>query len=234
MSISTKDVNVGSGKPRKNIEPGDRYVKINSIVIEKPKWQTADPNERFIYFNVETEPVGGDFEGFFFDKDHPELGRHAGQVAKVSVSKYTFKDYESPDGVQIKMVDKVVQFLAGFCKELDIMDWWLSIDGKFDTVEDIIFALNEHKPFKDKYVYMCIAGKEWQNGEYINYNLYLPRYSRAAGSPYSMNEDNVIKFNVTDHIDKLKKDEPVSSFSAAGATSETPGASTGSKFSMED
>jgi len=240
MALSTANVTVGSGKLRKNIEPGNRYVKINNITMEKPKWQGAHESERFIYLDVETEPIDGDFEGFYRDPNNPELGRYSGQIGKVASSKYTYKDYETQDGTFLNMTDQVMKFLAGFCKELDITDWWLSIDGKFDTLEDIVFALNEHKPFKDKYIHMCVAGKEWEKDGYINHNLYLPKYNRTAGPAFSMDEELVCKFTITDHIDKLKNkkaEQTVSSFGGvtpAADQSAPSAAGSPTPFSMKD
>jgi len=77
-------------------------------------------------------------------------------------------------------------------------------------------AFNSDKPFKDKFVKMCVAGREYMNkAGYMNYDLYLPRAGRGQSSIESTDRElsKLIAFDSEAHIKKAKT-ESVSSFSA--------------------
>ena len=78
-------------------------------------------------------------------------------------------------------------------------------------------AFNADKPFKNKFVKMCVAGREYMNkAGYINFDLYLPRAGRGQVSIESAEKEGskLIAFDSEAHIKKAKT-ESVTSFSAA-------------------
>jgi hypothetical protein len=78
-------------------------------------------------------------------------------------------------------------------------------------------AFNSDKPFKDKFVKMCVAGKEYMNkAGYINFDLYLPRANRGQASIESTDKEQskLMAFDSEAHIKKAKT-ESVTSFSSA-------------------
>ena len=62
--LNTKDMQVGTGKARPLIGPGNNVVKINAITLDQTPYDSDAFN---LNLHVETEPVSGDFEGFFRD-----------------------------------------------------------------------------------------------------------------------------------------------------------------------
>ena len=74
------------------------------------------------------------------------------------------------------------------------------------TLNDL--NLNGSKPFKDKYVDFCVAGKEYEGKTgYTNYDLWLPK---AEGKKYAIvqeDSDSVIRFDETKHVKKLEVKE---------------------------
>lgn len=226
--ISTKDLKSSEGTSLpKVIAPGNVEVKINSITLEAPVY---DKNAYNLVMNVETRPIDG-FEGFYINKDNPELGRHLGQVGKVKTSEYAYKDGTTKTGISVSRDMDILKALQTICRVVDKLDWMEANDSKHETIEDYVAAFNADAPFKDVFVRTCIGGKEYQNREgYTNYDLFLVRNQRGA---YNMENANVadsklIKFDSDLHIKKKKVDN-VDSF---GSGSVTTSSSVSSDFEL--
>ena len=58
--LNTKDMQVGSGKARPIMGPGNREIKINRISYDVTPYDKEAHN---IMLHVEGRPEGGDFEG---------------------------------------------------------------------------------------------------------------------------------------------------------------------------
>jgi len=208
--ISTKNLKTseGSGMP-KVIAPGNVVCKINNIALEKPSY---DPSVYFLVMNVETEPIE-DFEGFYIDKNNPELGRHLGQVGKVKTNEYAYKDGVTKTGITVSRDMDILKAIQTIARNTDSLNWMEENDSKFETIEDYVTAFNQDAPFKDKFVKTCVGGKEYTNKDgYTNFDLFLVRNQRNAYnmSPAS-DSDKVIAFDESLHI-KKKKVENVDSF----------------------
>ena len=80
-------------------KPVPPVVRINSITFDKTPYDSEAYN---ITLHVETEPVKGDFEGFYRDVNDQSKGRYAGQVGRVRYSPYPFKDTTLPSGREIE------------------------------------------------------------------------------------------------------------------------------------
>ena len=228
--ISTKDLksSEGSSSLPKVIAPGNKEVKINAITLERP---TYDLNAYFLVMNVETRPID-DFEGFFIDKDNQSLGRYLGQVGKVKTSEYAYKDGTTKTGISVSRDMDILKAIQNICRNTDSLQWMETNDEKHETIEDYVHAFNQEAPFKDKFINVCVGGKEYQNREgYTNYDLFLVRNQRTAYNmePGNTNPDNskLIKFDEALHI-KKKKTENIESFDSGVSTS----ASVGSDFEL--
>ncbi len=159
-----------------------------------------------LILHVETEPIDG-YEGFMIDKDNPEAGHYAGQIGRVKASQYAFADGQTKSGVKIQRDRSVLIFLQNLCKGLDINDWFVSQDNKHDSIEEFVEAFNNTAPYKDKYLDMCVAGKEYEGKSgYTNYDMWLPKGSKDAYA-FVAKGGRVLPYNEADHLKKLEVKE---------------------------
>lgn len=213
--ISTKDIaseSTGGGLP-KTIKPGENVLKINSVGLKRFPFMEADGGYYFV-LNVETKPID-DFEGFLKDQNDESLGRYEGQVGEIKTNRYFYKDGKTKSGIEVfrdeeilKQVRKISIVSTGNTKWLD------SVDGKFETIEELVEAFNESGVFKGLYFKFTVAGKEYErkNG-YTGYDLYLPKLTRetVAFELEDVITSKLLNFNESDHWIKLQS-KPTESF----------------------
>ena len=210
--ITTKNITSGGGTP-KVIQPGTVECKINSITLDSVPYKEGAYH---LSLNVESQPLGGDFEGFLIDKDNPSGGRHDGQVGRVRFSEWPFSDGETKTGTKVVRNDEIVKAIQTICKETGCTAWLEAQDNVHETIEEFVTAFNTDKPFKNKFVKMCVGGREYMNkAGYMNFDLYLPRPGRGQASIESAEKESskLIAFNSETHIKKAKT-ESVASFSS--------------------
>jgi len=215
--LSTKDIKVGGEGVTKTLEPGNQLCKINDVTLEEFKFKEGAYH---ILLNIEGEDLGADFEGFYINKDKPELGRHAGKVGTVKLTEWAFADGETKSGIPVNRDQEMLKSLKQFCINTGCMAWLEKQEGKHDTIESFFKALSKDKPFKGTFYNFCIAGKEYTNkGGYTGYELFLPKYSKEGISLESAtaNPSKLLKFKPEDHI-KKKKVETVSEFGDSPTT----------------
>jgi hypothetical protein len=227
--LSTKNVTTGGDGVSKTLEPGVALCKINGLSLEEFKFKDGAYN---VILHLEGEDLGSGFEGFFIDKDRPELGKHKGKVGNVKGTEWAFADGETKSGVQVSRDMEMLKWLKQFCSSIGCLAWFDSQDEKHDTIESLFAAFSKDKPFKDNFYAFCIAGKEYTNrGGYTAHDLFLPRYSKE-GVPVELDNaspSKLLKFKPEDHI-KKRKVEPVNEF---GGDTSTPGISTdGADFDL--
>jgi hypothetical protein len=201
MGLSTTDLakESGSGMP-KTISPGNHTLKINRIDLEDFKFIDG---AKHLMLHVETAPIEG-FEGFMIDKDNPEAGHYAGQIGRVKASQYAYADGKTKSGVEIQRDKSVLIFLQNLCKALNINEWFVEQDNKHDTIEDFVEAFNLTAPFKDVFLEMCVAGKEYEGkGGYTNYDMWLPK-SVKSGYAYAPVGGKVMLYDEADHLRKME------------------------------
>ena len=104
--LSTKDMATGSGKVRPIMNAGNNLVKINSITMDQTPWDKEAYN---ITLHVETEDQGADFDGFLIDRNNESAGRYKGQIARVRVSPFPYKDTMLPSGREISMEKEILK-----------------------------------------------------------------------------------------------------------------------------
>lgn len=227
--LSTKNITTGGDGVSKTLEPGVALCKINGLSLEEFKFKDGAYN---VILHLEGEDLGSGFEGFFIDKDRPELGKHKGKVGNVKATEWAFADGETKSGVQVSRDMEMLKWLKQFCVSIGCLAWFDSQDEKHDTIESLFAAFSKNKPFKDNFYAFCIAGKEYTNrGGYTAYDLFLPKYSKE-GVPVELDNaspSKLLKFKPEDHI-KKRKVEPVNEF---GGDTSTPGISTdGADFDL--
>jgi len=200
--LSTK--NVSSNRVSPVLSPGNCKIKINSLSFEATPY---DKNSFNIVLNVESEPINGDFQGFLIDAANPNGPRYKGQVGKVRMTPYPFKDAVLDNGRKINKDQEILKSIA----------FLADVTGKRNEVDDI--NVDTIDAFMDKcktifknteYINACIGGREWENTEgYINVDLHLPRISKSGVPMESLNSESsrLITFNYDEHVRKFVKKE---------------------------
>ena len=209
VMLNTKDMSAGSGRTKPVLDPGNHVVMINSITLDQTPYDADSYN---IHLHVETEPVGGDFEGFFRDYNNQSLGRYEGQVGRIRISPFPFKDATLPSGREISRDQEVLKSMINLAEVLDMRDALDSIEA--ETIENFMVECNTL--FTDgekgsKFINICANSREWENKEgYINDDLYLPRMSKDGIPMEALDTENsrLLSFDRAIHVRALvKKDE---------------------------
>ncbi len=226
MALSTENLVESGGGLSKTIKPGNITAKINNIQLDDFKFIEGAVH---LVLNLETEPIEG-FEGFFIDKDNPDLGHYKGQIGKVQASQYAFADGTTKSGIKIERDKNVLIFLKKVCAALGKDEWFLSQNNKHNTIHEFIDAFNRDKVSKDIFLDFCVAGKEYENKNgYTAYNLFLPKNNTGKYVFGEINSPKVMVFAENNHIIKMAKPvaAPLKSF---GDDTSLPG----SDFDLDD
>lgn len=200
MAISTKNVKTQSSVS-KSINPGNVVAKLNKLRVAKSE-KPRDPNvdEYSIIFDLETKPVGDEFVGFEKVFGDPSGGYYLGQTAGVKSGNWPIKTFETKKGEIIEDIDQMLAVIQRVCAAFGNPKWLQSVDGKFNTIDELVAGFNKEKFFKDKYINWCIGGTATKNDQgYTKYYLYLPDY-KVCPVAFSAVASEVTKFNADDHI----------------------------------
>jgi len=207
--LNTKDIKTG-GKVAKTFHPGNHAAKITAVKLEE---FTYKPGGYHMVMHLEGPDKGADFEGFFLDKDKPELGRHKGQVGRVKASEWAFADGETKKGIPVSRDADILKFLKTLCMAIGKVKWLEDQNDKHETIESLVKAFNDEKPFEGIFLNWCIGGKEYEKGGYTNYDMFLPKPSRE-GYPFEaqgLAKTKLLEYNEDTHI-KKKKTQNVTDF----------------------
>ena len=200
MGLSTTDLPSGGNAMSKTFGPGNHTVKVNKIELEDFRFIEG---AKHVLLYLETEPIEG-FEGFLIDKDNPEKGNYKGQVGRVKASQYAYADGETKSGIKIQRDMSILMFMKNLCKALGLESWFEAQDNKHDTIEEFIAAFNETAPFQDKYVDVCIGGREYQNKQgYVSHDLNLVKGEKNLYALSTAGSDKVMPYNESTHLRKL-------------------------------
>jgi hypothetical protein len=187
--LNTKDMQVGSGKARPVLGPGNHEIRINKITYDVTPY---DKDAHNIMLHVESKPVGGEFEGFLRDQNNPTLGRYEGQVGRVRMSPYPFKDATLPSGREINKDQEVLKSMIFLGEVLNMREDLDSIEA--ETIEDFMTecaSLFSNQEKGSAWMNSCLASREWENKEgYVNYDLFLPRMSKDGIPLEELNKEN--------------------------------------------
>tara|TARA_R110000851_G_scaffold100671_1_gene216336 strand:+ start:2737 stop:3405 length:669 start_codon:yes stop_codon:yes gene_type:complete len=199
--LNTKDMSAGSGKTRPVITVGNQKVKINKITFDQTPY---DKDAYNVVLHVESEPVTGDFDGFLVDSTDQNGPRYKGQVGRVRLSPFAYKDAKLPSGREVTRDQEVLKGMIFLSEVLDKRNELDNIEA--DTIEEFMVSANEMLS-GDTYINACIGGREWENKEgYINFDLFLPRNSKDGVALESLNNDNsrLYAFSKSEHVRELK------------------------------
>jgi len=167
----------------KRIEPGNQVARILEVKLVDGRLRQHENSYKLMYI-METEPVGGDFQGFPINKDDPGAGFYEGKVSWVSSAPYPFYTGKTKNGKLMDRDESILASIKTLCMQSNRYDWWKKANNKFNTIEEFVEGFNNDRPFANTWFYICIAGDEYYNKEgYKDWNLYLP-YSRGGKYPF--------------------------------------------------
>ena len=224
IMLNTKDMSAGSGRPKPVMGPGNHEIRINSITFDKTPYDTEAYN---IMLHVETQPVEGEFEGFYKDMNDQSKGRYEGQVGRVRMTPYPYKDATLQSGREVSRDQEILKSMIFLSEQLGKRDVLDAIEA--DTIESFMDQVT--KVFSaTSFFNACIGSREWESKEgYTNDDLYLPRVSKDGAPVEALNVENsrLMTFDTDTHVRKLiKKDTPKADKEFEGKTG------TGSDFEL--
>ena len=107
-----------------------------------------------------SEPVKGEFEGFYKDMQDQSKGRYEGQVGRVRMSPYPYKDATLPSGREVNRDQEVLKSMIFLSEQLNKRDELDSIEA--DTIES--FMNQASKVFSNTdFFNACIGSREWES-----------------------------------------------------------------------
>jgi len=186
-----------------------------------------------LILDMEGVDLGSGFDGFFLNKDNPSLGKHKGQVGQVKASEWAFTNGETKGGVKVSRDKQILVFMKQLCTSLNILSWLDDQDNKHDTIESLVKAFSDEKPFKDKYLMYCICGKEYTNKQnYVSYELFLPKFTKSGVpfEPVDANPSKLLKLSEAEHI---KKKDSGSNNKASGPFGNESANTKGGDFNLD-
>jgi len=223
--LNTKDMSAGTGKAKPVIGTGNQKIKINSITFDQTPYDMDAYN---ITLHVESEPMGGDFNGFLKDVNNPSGPRFEGQVGRVRFSPYPFKDTTLPNGNEIIRDNEVLKAMIFLSETVNKREELDSIEAS--TIEEFISKASGICS-NTGYINACLGAREWENREgYVNNDLFLPKRTRM-GIPLEaldVEDSKLTVFDKTDsnHFRPFIKKEP------AVVNSFEPSSTSGSDFEL--
>ena len=200
--LNTKDMSAGSGRIKPVLDPGNHVIRVNSITLDQTPYDSEAWN---VNLHVETQPVEGEFEGFFRNKDNESKGRYEGQIGRVRMGPFPYKDTTLPSGREISRDQEILKGMIFLGEVLGKRDELDSIEA--DTIEVFITECNTLFS-NSNFFNACLASREWENKEgYINNDLYLPKLSRNGIPMEALDTENsrLINFDPALHVKVLVK-----------------------------
>ena len=221
----------------KTIQPGVTEFYIREIQLYRMSWMEKD-NSYHITLHAETKEIE-DFEGFLIDPKNESLGRYKGQIGKIKMGYWPFKDFTDRKGKFTSRDEQIMYQIQKICISCN-SDWLEKADGKYETIEDLIAAFNTDRPFDNVLLKAVVACEEFEKvgSEYPGQNLYLPKGEKGklvfenadakTSKLIAYNEEEHYKKYVPEEVGEFKGSEEAAPLSTGGldldaSVDETPG-----------
>lgn len=214
--LSTRNVKdtAGSGKTNAKIQPGNHTVKIHSVEL-KEGYNFQQTRGYEVILNVETSPIGEDFEGFLVNKDNPTGPRYLGQVGRLKFQYHSFADGVTKNGTPTNRDNSILSAMVRIANVLGVRQ---ELDDTIDAAA--ISRIEELMPvatqvFRGKWLDTCICGRAYKDkGGYTAYELFMPytRQGKVGFEGKGANSGNLQVFDAVTHIIPAKEDKPVQGF----------------------
>jgi hypothetical protein len=223
FSSKEADKKVGSSNSiSKVINPGTVVARLLDLKIEVPPY---DSNAYNLMLSLETLPIGEGFQGMPIDKDVPELGNHAGQVARVQSQQYSYSDYTNKEGKTTSKEDMIFRWIWNFAKEIGATEKLIANDVSGESITEYVENAKQYLIDTDRWIHFTIGGSEYENkAGYTQYRLFLLKPEKGKVS-YQLHIEGekptkLIQFDENVHIKKKKPSESVDSFSGRDASTD--------------
>lgn len=217
ISTTTPAGNTGGsgGFIQKSLQPGITKCVIHGIKLEKAPF-IKERDGYFLTLSLEGPEQGGTFEGFPKVFGDAAGIKFKGQQSFVKSSTWDYYDGKTGNGYDCSVQDSVLGFLQELCAELGITTWLTSINGKYDTIQEIVQAFDREKPFAGIWINYLLASRVYQNkGGYDAHDLHLIRSSKE-GKAFCGDLAQVLPFNKDKHIYRPKPKTLTEGFEGAG------------------
>lgn len=211
------------------IEPGNVQAKINSITIKDRGYKNKEGNIiTDVILNLETKPIGGNFKGMRKDSNDPNSPTYLGQIGRVKLNEWGYSDGQPIPDFILKRDEDILRALKSLFIETGTLSWLEAQHEKYSSPEGLIELFNRDLPFKDMYLYWCIASRQYTNSRgYTADDLYLPKYNKELGKPFSVEPAGIIIFDFKKHVQTPKKKDVDNFEATTNAPVESPKADTG-------
>lgn len=179
----------------KTFGPGNQALKIHRLELVKGFEEGAYR----VVLHMEGVDLGDSFEGFYIDNE-AKTNRYKGQVGRVRLSQYDFKNGVTRSGIAIDRDQSILRSLQNLAKVTGV-DEELSKVGA-DTIEEYI-PLASDVLSKGSFANFCVAGKEYINkAGYTQHDLFLPNSKEGKYAFTGLLEDpnKLMVFNPSVHI----------------------------------
>lgn len=193
----------------KELKPGNVVAKICMIDLKKSD-KPKDPKvaEWTLTLLLEGKPMGNGFVGFDKVYGDPAKGQFEGQSAKVKATDFPIRTFSWNDKKSGELktktdVEQILEFIQKLCDTVN-SNWLQEVDGKFNTLNEIVTGFNKAKIVKDIWFSWLLAGQEKIKDQFTNYYLFLPSY-KVAKDVFALEGGLVTKFDPELHITKDKK-----------------------------
>lgn len=198
--------NSGNQMWNKRLDPGNHVVKLVNIRLVPAKIKD-DPNAYHLLMGLESEPVGDGFEGFAKDKNDPSKGNYEGRMSYIKASPFPYYTGKTKFDKVVNRDESILAMIKTICIQTDSYYWWKKANDVYETIEEFVEAFNNDKPFEDKWIYVCIAGKQYRNENgYAEWGLFFP-YSKGGKYPFCSidgDQSKVVQFEPEVHAIKLE------------------------------
>ena len=210
--LSTVNI-VETSRVPKTLVPGEQKVKINSITLG----QGYEANSYNVHLNVEGPDMGPDFEGFFKDADAKSGPRYTGQIGRVRLYPFAYKDGVTKSGIAVDRDQSILKGLVGLANAIGKRD---KVDAiKASTIEDFV-AQASIVLSGPTFINMILGGKTYDKGGYTQYDLFIPiDKTGKVGFELSTIEkaaSKLMKYDPAVHIVGSKVAAKVDSFEPTG------------------
>lgn len=176
-----KTNSVKKSGPSKEIAPGNVVARIVGLSVEKVKTPRDESNPEYnVLIELETRPIGGDFEGFFKDPQNEAKGRRLGQYKRIKHGTWPIKEFSgvskrTQKEFTISAQNQILQIFQEICEACGKPDLLPSYTQEFKTWGDLIKQLNMDLQFNKQYLKWCLGGTQTVNDKnYVVYYLNLP------------------------------------------------------------
>lgn len=209
--LSTKNITETS-RFSKTLNPGKHTVKLNSISLS----QGYEADSYNVHLHVEGPDLGSEFEGFFVNPEDKNGPRYKGQIGRIRLSPFAYKDGVTKTGRKVSRDQNILQGLKALSKALGKEAQLDAIEA--ETIEEFVDQASQVLSGPD-YFNIVAGGKQYERNGYKQYDLFVPnsKDGKYGFEPLDVKESRLMTFDPAIHITGVSNAKPVDSFEPAPA-----------------